>query len=58
MLVEETPESLAAAWLILLRDAARRRELGAASRKRAENEFTPGRFAAEVEALYHEALGR
>lgn len=57
ILVDETPESLAAAWLLLLRDAARRRELGANARKHAENTFTPGRFATEVEALYGEVLG-
>jgi glycosyltransferase involved in cell wall biosynthesis len=57
VLVDETAEALAAAWLLLLRDPVRRRELGAAARKRAEHVFTPGRLAAEVEALYGEVLG-
>jgi glycosyltransferase involved in cell wall biosynthesis len=56
-LVDEAPEALAAAWHDLLADADRRRALGTAARKRAEMHFTRARLAAEVEALYREALG-
>ena len=55
-LVDEAPEALAAAWLPLLRDEALRRKVGQAARARAESTFTPERFAAEVEALYDEAI--
>jgi glycosyltransferase involved in cell wall biosynthesis len=57
LLCDETPEALAAAWHALLADADRRRALGTAARKRAETHFTRARLAAEVEALYQEALG-
>lgn len=58
VLVDEAPESLADAWLGLLRDPDRRSKLGAAARERAETEFVPARFAESVDALYREVLGR
>jgi glycosyltransferase involved in cell wall biosynthesis len=57
LLADETPDALAAAWSALLADADRRRALGTAARKRAESHFSRARLAAEVEALYREALG-
>jgi glycosyltransferase involved in cell wall biosynthesis len=56
LLADETPEALAAAWGRLLGDPDARRALGAAARKRAETLFSPARLAAEVEALYADAL--
>lgn len=56
LLVDETPEALAAAWARLLGDADARRALGAGARKRAELLFDPRRLAEEVEGLYAEAL--
>jgi len=58
LLVDETPEALAAAWLRLLRDKDRRRKWGTAARARAEREFVPARFAESVDALYREVLER
>ena len=56
VLADETPESLANAWLALLRDEAVRLRMGAAARARAESSFTPERWADEVLSLYEEAL--
>lgn len=56
LLADETPEALAAAWGRLLADSDAQRALGAAARKRAETLFSPARLAAEVLALYAEAL--
>jgi glycosyltransferase involved in cell wall biosynthesis len=56
LLVDETPEALAAAWERLLADPDARRALGAGARKRAEALFQPARLASEVEALYAEAV--
>ncbi|HEY8493761.1 MAG TPA: glycosyltransferase family 4 protein [Myxococcota bacterium] len=52
LLCDETPEALAAGFEALLRDAPRRRALGAAARRRAEALFTPRRFADTAQALY------
>jgi glycosyltransferase involved in cell wall biosynthesis len=57
LLVDESPEALAVAWRELLDDGQRRRALGEAARKRAEDLFTPARMASTVEALYREARG-
>jgi glycosyltransferase involved in cell wall biosynthesis len=52
ILVEETPESLAAAWQELLENPQRRAAMGRAARARAEREWSPERLAARVDALY------
>lgn len=54
--VDEDPDSLAAAAEELLGDAELRGRLGAAARRRAERLFTPERFAEEVQALYASLL--
>lgn len=58
LLVDETPEALAAAWGELLGDPGRRRALGEAAARRARSEFTPARMADAAEALYREVLAR
>jgi glycosyltransferase involved in cell wall biosynthesis len=52
ILVDETPESLAAGWQALLGDPARRTAFGRAARARAQREWSPERLAARVDALY------
>lgn len=52
LLVDEAPEALADAWLSLLRDDARRSEMGVAAARRAARLFAPERFAREIEAVY------
>ncbi len=52
ILVDEDPESLAAAWQALLDDPQRRVAMGRAARARAEAEWSPERLAASVGALY------
>ncbi|HEX2484884.1 MAG TPA: glycosyltransferase family 4 protein [Myxococcota bacterium] len=56
LVVSEDPNALAAAWGRLLGEPDERRAFGAAARKRAEALFQPARLAAEVEALYAEAV--
>jgi glycosyltransferase involved in cell wall biosynthesis len=58
VLVDERPESLAAAWAALLADPARRARMGASARERALRCFTPARLAEAAEALYRQALRR
>lgn len=57
ILADESAASLSAGWLSLLRDEDLRRRMGVAARTRAETTFTPKRFAAQVQALYDEAIG-
>jgi glycosyltransferase involved in cell wall biosynthesis len=52
-----TPEAIADALESLLRDPARRRELGAAARARAETSFGVGGCARRMEALYEALTG-
>jgi glycosyltransferase involved in cell wall biosynthesis len=56
LVVDPEPESLAAAWYALLTDVERRRELGAAARRRAEHCFSPDGLAEQVEGLYRGVL--
>jgi L-malate glycosyltransferase len=56
LVVPETSSALAEAWGALLRDADRRTALGKAAAERAQRLFVPGRFAAELEAIYAAAL--
>lgn len=56
LLVDETPDALAAGWRTLLDDDSRRREMGTAAAVRARTLFAPERFAAESEWLYREAV--
>lgn len=56
ILVEENPESLAAAWASLLGDPLRRARMGASARERALRCFTPARLAEAAESLYRRAL--
>jgi glycosyltransferase involved in cell wall biosynthesis len=58
LLEHESPEAVAAALDALVRDAARARAMGEAGRRRALERFSPERHAAQVEAIYREALGR
>jgi glycosyltransferase involved in cell wall biosynthesis len=53
-----SPEPLADAMLTLLRDPARSRLMGAAGRRRVEEQFSLPRMAAEYEALYRHLLNR
>jgi len=58
LVVPESPEALAAAWLELLADPERRGDMGRAAYERAQAEFTPARLADAVERLYARVLGR
>ena len=58
VLVDERPESLAAAWSALLADPSLRARMGRAARARAESCFTPARLAEAAESLYRQALRR
>ena len=55
LLVDNTPDSVAAALSRLLQDAALRERLGAAARARYEARFQPSRMASEVLQVYQEA---
>jgi glycosyltransferase involved in cell wall biosynthesis len=50
--VAEDPEALCAAWQRLLANPRRRRDMGAAARRRAERHFSRDRLAGEVERFY------
>jgi glycosyltransferase involved in cell wall biosynthesis len=52
------PERLAAAMEDLFRDEGKRRAMGEAGRRRAEERFSLGRMVAEVEAMYESLLPR
>jgi glycosyltransferase involved in cell wall biosynthesis len=52
LLADEEPARLAGAWQVLLDDPRRRAEMGRAARARAEQEWSPERLAARVDALY------
>ena len=54
--VEAEPDRLAAAWRLLLENAALRRTFGEAARRRAERCFSPERLAEQVEGLYRAVL--
>jgi glycosyltransferase involved in cell wall biosynthesis len=54
----ETPEALEAALAALATDPERARQMGEAGRQRAIDEFSPERHAAQVEAIYLDALAR
>ena len=55
LLVSEKPEELARAWEQLLKNQDLRDRMGQTARVRVGKEFSPGRLAERVEALY-EAL--
>jgi glycosyltransferase involved in cell wall biosynthesis len=52
----EDPASLAAAIVELLRDAAKRKQLGSAARELVENEFSAERMAADYLRVYEDAI--
>lgn len=52
------PAALAARLLCLIEDAALRRRLGAAARRRAENEFSLARHVRAIETIYEETIGK
>jgi glycosyltransferase involved in cell wall biosynthesis len=52
LVVDETPEALAAAWGTLLADDELRVRMGTAARARAERHFSPAAFAQRVAELY------
>ena len=56
LLVDEDPRALANAWRTLLENPTQRAALGAAARKRIEEQFSPTVHAGKVESLYHETL--
>ena len=59
LLVEgEAPDALAAALAALADDPERARRMGELGRQRAIEEFSPERHAAQVEAIYLDALAR
>ncbi len=53
---EREPRHLADALMILLRDAPRRRAMGAAARQRVAERFSVDRYVAEVDAVLTQAL--
>src|SRR5262249_26099384 len=55
---DDRPESVAAALLALIEDPARARAMGEAGRRRALSRFTRDQHAAQVEAVYRQALVR
>ena len=52
LVVEEEAQALTKAWGRLLEDPVRRAEMGAAARRRAENEFSRTRYADIVDRFY------
>lgn len=56
LLVDEEPEAVAGAWSSLLTDPSRRRTMGAAARRDAQQRFSPDRFAARMERFYEALL--
>ena len=52
----ENPESLAAAVIELLRDSAKREQLGSAARQLVENEFSAERMRADYLRVYEDAI--
>lgn len=52
------PEALAAAWLKLIRDPQRRRELGASARQYAQDHFNREASMDRLEAFYERVLGK
>jgi glycosyltransferase involved in cell wall biosynthesis len=57
LLVDDDPESIAAALADVLRDRTRARVMGAAGRRRAETVFHPDRTRDTVERVYRELTG-
>ena len=55
---DERPEAVESALAALAADPARARRMGEAGRRRAQEEFSPARHAAQVEAVYREAVAR
>lgn len=55
---DERPESLEAALRAVIADPARARAMGEAAQRRAREAFSPERHAADVEAIYLDALAR
>jgi glycosyltransferase involved in cell wall biosynthesis len=53
----DTPGGVAAALRAVVGDRARARAMGAAGRRRAEQEFSRERAVDTVERAYHEVLG-
>ena len=58
LLDDERPEAVESALAALAGDPARARRMGEAGRRRALEEFSPARHAAQVEAVYREAVAR
>ncbi|HTK91270.1 MAG TPA: glycosyltransferase family 4 protein [Verrucomicrobiae bacterium] len=58
LLDDERPEAVESALAALAADPARARRMGEAGRRRALEEFSPSRHAAQVEAVYREAVAR
>jgi alpha-maltose-1-phosphate synthase len=56
LLVENTPESIAAAITRLVRDPALAARLGAAGRVRAAQRFSTGAMVRDTLAVYHRVL--
>ena len=54
LLVDESADSLAAAWVRLLSNDALRAEMGEAAKREASDRFRPDRFAAWMERFYSE----
>ncbi|MFK7894327.1 MAG: glycosyltransferase family 4 protein [Myxococcota bacterium] len=58
LLVDESPEALAAAWAALIEDPSRRAEMGRAAGRDALERFQPDRWAAWMERFYAEVQGQ
>jgi glycosyltransferase involved in cell wall biosynthesis len=58
LVVDDTPENLAAAMVRLARDRKLRRAMGRAARKKAERDYSPDAEAAAVEKAYETVLSR
>jgi glycosyltransferase involved in cell wall biosynthesis len=56
LLAEDTPDAVAQALELVLSDRARARAMGAASRRRVQEVFTPERQLDAIEAVYRAAL--
>ena len=58
LVVDDTPENLAAAMVRLAQDRKLRRAMGRAARKKAERDYSPDAEAAAVEKAYETVLSR